>query len=141
MHFLLGLAWSVKQGIRVLSHLIHPKNWFMSVDLKDSYFHISIYKHHTKQFLRFARQVTAYKFLTVLFICLESVASKRVEAYLTLLRTVGLRVSADLDDLLLCVLSQKFAEIDKKMLMSHLENPGFNISETKGCLVPTQEII
>ncbi len=40
---------------------IHPRDWFVSVDLKDAYFHIQIAPHH-RRFLRFAFEGTAYQY-------------------------------------------------------------------------------
>ncbi|KAL0151550.1 hypothetical protein M9458_053132 [Cirrhinus mrigala] len=124
------------------SHFIHEKDWFTLVDLEDVNFHIGIYPAHRK-FLRFAYQGTAYEFMTVPFWL--SLAPRTfcrcIEAALSLLRTAGLRVSAYLDNLLLCSPSRQQAETDTKMLVSHLERLGFKINETKSCLVPTQEIV
>jgi len=47
-------------NVVMLSHF-RPKDWLTSVDLKDAYFHISIYPAHRK-FLRFSCQGTAYEF-------------------------------------------------------------------------------
>nr|XP_055040043.1 uncharacterized protein LOC129427314 [Misgurnus anguillicaudatus] len=128
--------------LKTLCQFIRPNDWCTSVDLKDAYFHISIYPAHRK-FLRFAYQGTAYEFLTVPFglSLAPRVFSKCVEAALTPLRVAGLRVTAYLDDLLLCAPSRVQAERDTEKLVSHLVNLGFNINEAKSCLVPTQEII
>ncbi|XP_073677299.1 uncharacterized protein [Garra rufa] len=127
---------------KTLSHFIHEKDWFTSVDLEDAYFHIDIYPAHRK-FLRFAYQGTAYEFTTVPFglSLAPRTFCKCIEAALSPLRTAGLRVSAYLDDLLLCSPSRQQAETDTKMLVSHLTILGFKINETKSCLMPTQEIV
>ncbi len=44
----------------ILSH-IQPGDWFVTIDLKDAYFHIQIVKRHRK-FLRFAFKGKAYQF-------------------------------------------------------------------------------
>jgi hypothetical protein len=49
-----------------LLHSVHPGDWFISVDLKDAYFHISIYFPH-RTFLRFAFQCVIYTFLVLPF--------------------------------------------------------------------------
>ncbi|KAL1268394.1 hypothetical protein QQF64_033757 [Cirrhinus molitorella] len=83
------------------------------------------------------------EFLTVPFglSLAPRVFSKCIEAALTPLRKAGLRVTAYLDDLLLCAPSRQQAEISMEMLVSHLKGLGFKINETKSCLVPRQEII
>ncbi|KAI2661669.1 enzymatic polyprotein [Labeo rohita] len=127
---------------KTLSHFIREKDWFTSVDLEDAYFHIGIYPSHRK-FLRFAYQGTAYEFMTVLFglSLAPQTFCRCIEVALSPLGTAGLRVSAYLDDLLLCSPSRQQAETDTKMLVSHLESLGFKINKTKSCLVPTQEIV
>ncbi|KAI2645853.1 Transposon Ty3-G Gag-Pol polyprotein [Labeo rohita] len=127
---------------KTLSHFIREKDWFTSVDLEDAYFHIGIYPSHRK-FLRFAYQGTAYEFMTVPFglSLAPRTFCRCIEAALSPLRTAGLRVSAYLDDLLLCSPSRQQAETDTKSLVSHLVSLGFKINETKSCLVPTQEIV
>ncbi len=128
--------------VKTLYNVIRPRDWFTSVDLKDAYFHISIYPAHRK-FLRFAYQGTAYEFLTVPFglALVPRTFTKCVEAALTPLRIAGLRVSGYLDDLLLSAPSRRQAGIYTNLLVSHLKGLGFKINETKSCLVPTQEII
>ncbi len=45
---------------------IHLGNWFMSLDLKDAYFHIQIALHH-RRFLRFAFKGVAYQYQVLPF--------------------------------------------------------------------------
>lgn len=55
---------------------VRPGDWFISVDLKDAYFHISIYSPH-RTFLRFAFQCVIYKFLVLPFSLLCHLLSLR----------------------------------------------------------------
>ncbi len=43
-----------------------PRVWFMSLDLKDAYFHIQVAPHH-RQFLRFAFERVAYQYKVLPF--------------------------------------------------------------------------
>ncbi|KAI2664938.1 Retrovirus-related Pol polyprotein from transposon 17.6 [Labeo rohita] len=101
-----------------------------------------IYLAHRK-FLRLAYQGTAYEFMTVpfRFSLAPRTFCRCIEAALSPLRTAGLRVSAYLNNVLLCSPSWQQMETDTKMLVSHLESLGFKLNKTKSCLVPTQEIV
>ncbi len=45
---------------------ICPGDWFMSLDLKDAYFHIQVAPHH-RRFLRFAFERVAYQYKVLPF--------------------------------------------------------------------------
>lgn len=50
---------------QILSH-IRPGDWFLSVDLKDVYFHIQVAPRH-RRFLRFAIEGIEYQFKVLPF--------------------------------------------------------------------------
>lgn len=47
--------------VKWILSLIQPGDWFMSVDLKDAYFHVQISPQHSC-FLRFSFEGVAYQF-------------------------------------------------------------------------------
>ncbi|KAL0199140.1 hypothetical protein M9458_007680, partial [Cirrhinus mrigala] len=71
---------------------IRRGDWFSTVDLKDAYFHISVYPAHRK-YLRFSFQNE---------VLAPRAFSRCIEAALSPLRHKGLRISAYLDDYLIC---------------------------------------
>ncbi|XP_056316727.1 LOW QUALITY PROTEIN: uncharacterized protein LOC130231264 [Danio aesculapii] len=68
------------------------------------------------------------------------VFSRCMEAALSPLRHKGLRISAYLDDYLICARTRERAERDAETLSSHLTRLGFRINNAKSQLIPSQEI-
>ncbi|KAI2662102.1 Gag-Pol polyprotein [Labeo rohita] len=127
--------------VGALTRSIRRGDWFATVDLKDAYFHISVYPAHRK-YLRFSFQNEVYEFVTLPFgLSLAPRAFSRcIEAALSPLRRKGLRISAYLDDYPICAHSRECTERDIVMLTSHLMNLGFRINYAKSHLIPSQEI-
>ena len=75
---------------RQLDLFIKPRDWFVTIDLRDAYFHIPIYPRH-QRFLRFAFRGKAYQFCALLFGLglAPRVFTKCVEAAIAPLRQIG----------------------------------------------------
>jgi hypothetical protein len=118
---------------------IRPGDWFFSLDLKDAYFHIQIAPHH-RRFLRFAFEGVAYQYTVLPFglALAPRTFSKCIDAALSPLRQMGIRVLNYLDDWL--VLAQSEAELvaHRSLLLGHLENLGLRINWAKSSLSPSQ---
>ncbi|XP_073725558.1 kinesin-like protein KIF6 isoform X3 [Misgurnus anguillicaudatus] len=127
--------------VAALTRAIRRDDWFTAIDLKDAYFHISIYPAHRK-YLRFSFQSEVYEFVTLPFglSLAPRVFTKCMETALSPLRRRGLRIYAYLDDYLICAHSRERAERDTEMLTSHLMNLGFRINYAKSQLIPSREI-
>ncbi len=112
---------------KVICHSIC--DWFVRIDLSDTYFHIAIYPTHRK-FLRFAYQGRAYEYQAIPFglSLAPRVFSKCVEAALSLLRNSGIRIFSYIDDYLICSHSQEQAVRDSAMVINHLRDLGFSIN-------------
>ena len=122
---------------RRLVQFIRPKDWFVTIDLKDAYFHVSIHPKH-QRFLRFAFRGIAHKFHSLPFglALAPRVFTKCVEAAIAPLRQQGLRLFNYLDDWLLCVCSRAAAVQDCHLLVAHLHHLGFVINREKSVLRP-----
>ncbi|KAI2661194.1 hypothetical protein H4Q32_006732 [Labeo rohita] len=88
-----------------LKHLftcVRAQDWFVAIDLKDAYFHVSILPRH-RPFLRFAFEGRAYQHRVLPFGLSLSplIFTKIAEAALTPLREMGIRVCNYLDDWLI----------------------------------------
>src|SRR4029434_7649301 len=118
---------------------IRPNDCFITIDLKDAYFHVPIHHRH-RRFLRFAFGGIAYQFNALPFglALAPRVFTKCVEAAIDPLRLRGLRLFNYLDDWLLCARSRAAAVQDCHLVVAHLYRPGFVINKEKSVLRPGQ---
>ncbi|KAL0200730.1 hypothetical protein M9458_003917, partial [Cirrhinus mrigala] len=136
-----------KYNFRMLSHssLLRSVNhtaFFTVIDLKDAFFHISIYPPHRK-FLRFAYQGVCYEFTVLPFglslsprtFCLV------VEAGLAPLRAAGLRILTYIDDWLIIADSREEAIQNTARALAHITALGFKVNVSKSNLTPSQNVI
>ncbi|KAL0186797.1 hypothetical protein M9458_018467, partial [Cirrhinus mrigala] len=86
---------------------IRSEDWFVTIDLKDGYFHVSILPHHRK-FLRFAFRCEAYQYRVLPFslALLPRTFTKCVDAALAPLGLQGIRKLNYIDDWL--IVAQSF---------------------------------
>src|SRR4029434_5617207 len=117
---------------------IRPKDWFITIDLKDAYFHIPIHHRH-RRYLRFAFGGIAYQFNALPFglAMAQRVFTKCVEAAIALLRLRGLRVYNYLDDWLIAAHSEAAAVQDSHLVVAHLHRLGFVVNKEKSVLCPS----
>ncbi len=112
-----------KLPFKMLTHrrmikCIQPQDWFAAIDLKDTYFHVSILPRH-RPFLRFAFEGRAWQYRVLPFGLSLSprVFTKVVEGALIPLREVGIRILNYLDDWL--ILAQSREELGDHRDMQH----------------------
>ncbi len=86
---------------------IRPGDWFMSLDLKDAYFHIQVAPHH-RRFLRFAFEGVAYQYKVLPFglSLAPHTFTQCMDAALSPLRQMGIRILNYLDDWLILAQSE-----------------------------------
>ncbi len=113
---------------------IRTEDWFCSLDLKDAYFHIQIAPHH-RRFLRFALEGVAYQYTVLPFrlSLAPRTFTKCMDAALSPLRQMGIRILNYLDDWL--ILAQ--SEVELLSHRTHLERLGLRV---KSALSPSQQI-
>ncbi|KAL0147128.1 hypothetical protein M9458_057652, partial [Cirrhinus mrigala] len=118
---------------------IQPGDWFISVDLKDAYFHIQIAPRH-RRFLRFAFEGRAYQFKVLPFglALAPRTFTKCINAALSPLRQSG--ILNYLDDWLVIAQSWDTLENHKCQLLEHLKRLGLTINVQKSKLRPMQNI-
>ncbi|KAL0201455.1 hypothetical protein M9458_004642, partial [Cirrhinus mrigala] len=136
-----------KYNFRMLTHgsllrSISQNDWFTSIDLKDAFFHISIYPPHRK-FLRFAYQGVCYEFTVLPFGLALSprTFSLCVEAALAPLRTAGLRILTYLDDWLILADSREKVMQSTSRVLAHVTALGFRVNVSKSNFTPAQNVI
>ncbi|KAL0150120.1 hypothetical protein M9458_054547 [Cirrhinus mrigala] len=112
---------------------VRVQDWFVAIDLKDAYFHVSILPRH-RPFLRFAFEGRAYQYKVLPFGLSLSprVFTKVAEAALSPLRERGIRILNYLDDWLILAHSD--------MVLNHLAQLGLRVNWEKSKLSPAQRI-
>ncbi|KAL0152056.1 hypothetical protein M9458_052640, partial [Cirrhinus mrigala] len=105
---------------------VRVQDWFVAIDLKDMYFHVSILPRH-RPFLRFAFEGQAYHLSLS-----PRVFTKVAEAALSPLREMGIRILNYLDDWLILAHSD--------MVLNHLAQLGLRVNWEKSKLSPAQRI-
>ncbi|KAI2660195.1 hypothetical protein H4Q32_025915 [Labeo rohita] len=110
---------------RVLQPLIHctqegAQDWFVAIDLKDAYFHVSILPRH-RPFLRFAFEGRAYQYKVLPFGLSLSprVFTKVAEAALAPLREMDIRILNYFDDWLILAHSWDLVCVHRDMVLNH----------------------
>ncbi len=117
------------------------RDWFCSLNLKDAYFHIQIAPHH-RRFLRFAFEGVAYQYTVLPFglsLALRTFM-KCMDAALSPLRQMGIRILNYLDDWLILAQSEVELLSHRTLILSHLERLGLRVNFAKSALSPSQRV-
>ncbi|KAL0169213.1 hypothetical protein M9458_033809, partial [Cirrhinus mrigala] len=120
---------------------VRVQDWFVAVDLKDAYFHVSILPRH-RPFLWFAFEGRAYQYKVLPFGLSLSprVFTKVAEAALSPLREMGICILDYLDDWLILAHSWDLVCAHRDMVLKHLAQLGLRVNWEKSKLSPTQRI-
>ncbi len=118
---------------------IKSEDWFVTIDLKDVYFHISILPTH-REFLRFAFGGEAYQYRVLPFGLALSprTFTKCVNAALAPLRLQGIRTLHYIDDWLILAQSERVAAQHRDVVLAHLKVLGLRLNAKKSVLSPLQ---
>ena len=115
------------EGIHTLRDLVNPEDWLAKVDLKDAYFAIPIHESHHK-YLRFMYQGNTISSSASHSAChrLPGSLPKTLKPALALLREMGVRLIAYIDDILVLAESQEQAKRHAEPVVYLLQCLGFN---------------
>ncbi len=118
---------------------IRSKDWFITIDLKDAYFHISILPSHRK-FLRFAYRGKAYQYRVLPFGLTLSprTFTKCFDAALDPLRLQGNRILNYIDDCLILAHSEQMAVRHRDVVLAQMKELGLRLNAKKSVLSPLQ---
>ena len=129
------------KGLHTLRDLLRKEDWLINVDLKDAYFMIPI-QQQDRGFLHFSMESRDYQFLCLPFglSCAPWVFIKTLKPVLTLLRDLGVRLVAYIDDILVLAETKVMAQSHTEALIYLLQNLGYIVHPKKTVKQPTQEI-
>ena len=130
------------EGAHVLKDLLQSGDWMVSIDLKDAYQSVPMWREHRK-LLRFRWDGQLYQFQCLPFgLCsAPRTFTKILKPVLALLRQNGIRSVVFIDDILLMMQSrEKLIQVIQELLHL-LQLLGFLINWEKSVLTPCQEII
>ncbi|KAL0177259.1 hypothetical protein M9458_026153, partial [Cirrhinus mrigala] len=118
---------------------IRSEDWFVTIDLKDAYFHVSILPQHRK-FLRFAFRGEAYQYQVLPFGLALSprTFTKCVDAALVPLHLQGIRILNYINDWLILAESESSAAQHRDVVLAHMKTLGLRLNAKKSVLSPLQ---
>ncbi len=118
---------------------IRSEDWFVTIDLKDAYFHVSILPSHRK-FLRFAFRGKAYQYRVLPFGLTLSprTFTKCVDAALAPLQIQGIRILNYIDDWLILAHSEQMAVRHRDVILAQMKELGLRLNAKKSVLSPLQ---
>ena len=131
------------EGIHTLKDLLRRGDWMTKIDLKDAYFTIPIHST-SRSVLRFSTREPQrlYEFSCLPFglSCAPWVFTKTLKPALTLLRELGIRLVAYIDDILVLTETEEIARNHTSALIYLLESLGYIVHPVKTVTIPSQEI-
>ena len=129
------------ENIQMAMNFVSPGDYMVSLDLKDAYFSVPIFRPHCK-YLRFIWRDQRYEFTCLPFgySLAPRVFTKIFKPIVAQLRLNGLRIVIFLDDILLVASSFADRMEQLSLLRKLLESLGFVINDAKSQLQPTTRI-
>ncbi len=111
---------------------IRSEDWFVTIDIKDAYSHVSILPSHRK-FLRFAFRGKAYQYRVLPFGLALSprTFTKCVDAALAPLRLQGIRILNYIDNWLILAHSEQMAVRHRDVVLAQMKELGLSLNVKK----------
>ncbi len=128
--------------MRTIMSQVQVGDWFVTIDLKDAYFHIQVVHRH-RRFLRFAFGGKAYQYKVLPFglaLALRTF-TKCMDAALAPLRLQGIRVLNYLDDWLILAHSRELVCRHRDIVLGHIHYLGLRMNAKKSVLLPSQRTV
>ncbi len=125
--------------IKTIMSQVQEGDWFVTIDLKDAYFHIQVVQRH-RRFLRFAFGGKAYQYKVLPFglALAPRTFTKCTDAALAPLRLQGIRVLNYLDDWLILAHSRELVSRHRDIVLGHIHSLGLRMNAKKSVLLPSQ---
>ncbi len=128
--------------MKTIMSQVQEGDWFVTIDLKDAYFHIQVVQRH-RRFLRFAFGGKAYQYKVLLFVLALAprTFTKCMDAALAPLRLQGIRVLNYLDDWLILAHSRELVSHHRDIVLGHIHSLGLRMNAKKSVLLPSQRTV
>ncbi len=128
--------------MKTIMSQIQGGDWFVTIDLKDAYFHIQVVQRH-RRFLRFAFGGKAYQYKVLPFslALAPRTFTKCMNAALAPLRLQGIRVLNYLDDWLILAHSRELVSRHRDTVLRHIHSLGLRMNAKKSVLLPFQRTV
>ncbi len=128
--------------MRTIMSQVQEGDWFVTIDLKDAYFHIQVVHRH-RTFLRFAFGGKAYQYKVLPFglALAPRTFTKCMDAALAPLRLQGIRVLNYLDDWLILAHSRELVSRHRDIVLGHIHSLGLRMNAKKSVLLPSQRTV
>ncbi len=128
--------------MRTIMSQVQEGDWFVTIDLKDAYFHIQVVHRH-RRFLRFAFGGKAYQYKVLPFglALAPRTFTKCMDAALAPLRLQGIRVLNYLDDWLILAHSRELVSRHRDIVLGHIHSLGLRMNAKKSVLLPSQRTV
>ncbi len=128
--------------MKTIMSQIQGGDWFVTIDLKDAYFHIQVVQRH-RRFLRFAFGGKAYQYKVLSFglALAPRTFTKCMDAALAALRLQGIRVLNYLDDWLILAHSRELVIRHRDIVLRHIHSLGLRMNAKKSVLLPSQRTV
>ncbi len=128
--------------IKTIMSQVQEGDWFVTIDLKDAYFHIQVVRRH-RRFLRFAFAGKAYqdKVLPFGLALAPRTFTKCMDAALAPLRLQGIRVLNYLDDWLILAHSRELVSHHRDIVLGHIHSLGLRMNAKKSVLLLSQRTV
>ncbi len=128
--------------MRTIMSQVQEEDWFVTIDLKDAYFHIQVVLRY-RRFLRFAFGGKAYQYKVLPFglALAPRTFTKCMDAALAPLRLQGIRVLNYLDDWLILAHSRELVSRHRDIVLGHIHSLGLRMNAKKSVLLPSQRAV
>ncbi len=128
--------------MRTIMSQVQEGDWFVTIDLKDAYFHIQVILRH-RRFRRFAFGGKAYQYKILPFglALVPRTFTKCMDAALAPLRLQGIRVLNYLDDWLILAHSRELVSCHRDIVLGHIHSLGLRMNAKKSVLLPSQRTV
>ncbi len=128
--------------IKTIMSQVQEGDWFVTIDLKDAYFHIQVVRRH-RRFLQFAFGGKAYQYKVLPFglALAPRTFTKCMDAALAPLRLQGIRVLNYLDDWLILAYSRELVSRHRDIVLGHIHSLGLRMNAKKSVLLPSQRTV